>query len=120
MAGQEASDRASCGTLRTPGRLASLPTPGTGSEKLFLEARRVRKSAGAGHSQWDPSLDSGHTEREGPWNQSSVSWRSCLEIPPASSLILGVSPNLRTSEEKHIPHSSQKKKKGSGPGLGLI
>lgn len=78
--------------------------------KLFLEAKMARKSSGrAGHSLWDPSLDSGHTEREGPWCQSSVSWWSYLVIPPLSSLISAVSLNLRTSEEKHVPLTSQKR-----------
>lgn len=86
--------------------------------KLFLEARMARKSAGAGHSQWDPRLDSGHTEREGPWCQSSVSWRSCLMIPPISSLISGVSLNLRTSDEE--PFSLTSPKRGSRMGLRSI
>lgn len=102
-----ASDRASGGTVRALGRLATLFTlQGQALWKLFLEARRARKSNGAGHSQWDPSLDSGHTQREGPWSQSSASW-SCLVTPPVSCPILGVSPNLRTSEEKHSPLASQ-------------
>lgn len=62
MAWQEASGKVFWGTSQSPGETYFSRHSRDSLWKLFLEARGPWRSARAGHSQWDPGLDSGHAE----------------------------------------------------------